>query len=363
VTRLRDDADDFAGAIDNAARELRLAAEFVEKDYWVTQALRALHRCYAGWFVLKGGTSLAKGYNLIERFSEDVDVLVSPAKGDSAKSRERLLLAVVEGVATEMGVTWTPARDPGRGTSAHRADVLVYPRLPRRGTIVVPIEDRGVLLETGFAGGNWPSELVEITPILCEPLGIDPAEFEDTASFSVPALKPARTLLEKLSLLHHVAEEHQRSGSADARCGRHYYDVYRLLDHSPTREDLKDRKAFARIISEMEQISAQHFGTWKPRPDGGYGQSPAFAPTDGSDLARWLAARYRDSAGLLPAKVTGSWPSFGKVLKRVEKYRELCCRRFGRPPSTAPRAREGEPPTRSPTAGEAPSPARLASSC
>jgi hypothetical protein len=108
----------------------------------------------------------AKGYNLIERFSEDVDVLVSPAKGDSAKSRERLLLAMVEGVATEMGVEWTAARDPGRGTSAHRADVLVYPRLPRRGTIVVPIEDRGVLLETGFAGGNWRSET---TPVVRRP--------------------------------------------------------------------------------------------------------------------------------------------------------------------------------------------------
>jgi hypothetical protein len=323
VTRLRDNAEDFAGAIDNAARELRLAAEFVEKDYWVTQALRALHRCYAGWFVLKGGTSLAKGYNLIERFSEDVDILVSPAKGDSARSREQLLLAMVEGIATEMGVDWITARNPGRGKSAHRADVLVYPRRPRRGTPVVPVEDRGVLLETGFAGGNWPSEMVEITPILCDPLGINPAEFQDTAPFSVPALKPARTLLEKLSLLHHVAEEHERSRRADVRCGRHYYDIYRLLDHAPTRKVLEHRKAFARIMSEMEQISAQHFGTWKPRPDGGYGQSPAFVPTDGSDLSGWLAARYRDSAGLLPAKVTGSWPSFGKVLKRVETYKDL----------------------------------------
>jgi hypothetical protein len=323
VTRLRDNADDFAGAIDNAARELQLAAEFVEKDYWVTQALRALHRCYAGWFVLKGGTSLAKGYTLIERFSEDVDILVSPAKGDSARSREQFLLAMVDGVAREMGVEWITTRNPGRGKSAHRADVLVYPRRPRHGTPVVPVEDRGVLLETGFAGGNWPSEMVEITPILCDPLGIDPAEFQDTAPFSVPALKPARTLLEKLSLLHHVAEEHERSGRADVRCGRHYYDIYRLLDHAPTRKVLEDRKAFARIMSEMEQISAQHFGTWKPRPDGGYGQSPAFVPTHGSDLSEWLAARYRDSAGLLPAKVTGSWPSFGKVLERVETYKEL----------------------------------------
>jgi hypothetical protein len=209
------------------------------------------------------------------------------------------------------------------GKFAHRADVLVYPRLPRRKTVVVPVEDRGVLLETGFAGGNWPSEMVEITPILFQPLGINPAEFEDTAAFSIPALKPARTLLEKLSLLHHVAEEHDRGGTPDVRCGRHYYDIYQLLDHTPTRKILEDRKEFARIMSEMEQISAQHFGNWEPRPTGGYGRSPAFAPTDGSALFGWLAARYGDSAGLLPAKVAGSWPSFGKVLKRVEMHRDL----------------------------------------
>lgn len=323
MTRLRDNANDFAGAIDNAARELQLAAEFVEKDYWVTQALRALHRRYAGWFVFKGGTSLSKGYNLIERFSEDVDILVSPAKDDSARSREQLLLAMTKGITAEMGIRWIAARDPGRGKLAHRADVLVYPRLPRRRTVVVPVEDRGVLLETGFAGGNWPTEMVAITPILCQPLGIDPAEFEDTAAFSIPALKPARTLLEKLSLLHHVAEEHERGGTPDVRCGRHYYDIYRLLDHAPTRKVLENRDEFARIMSEMQQISAQHFGAWEPRPDGGYGQSPAFAPIDGSELFGWLAARYRDSAGLLPARVTGSWPSFAKVLRRVETHREL----------------------------------------
>ncbi len=100
MTLLRDNADDFAGAIDNAARELQLAAEFVEKDYWVTQVLRALHKHYGGWFVFKGGTSLSKGYNLIDRFSEDVDILVNPAKDDSAKSREDLLLAMTAVAAT-----------------------------------------------------------------------------------------------------------------------------------------------------------------------------------------------------------------------------------------------------------------------
>ena len=56
-------------------------------------------------------------------------------------------------------------------------------------------------------------------------------------------------------------------------------------------------------MSEMEQISAQHFGEWVPRPEEGYGQSPAFVPpNDPSELRRWLDARYRDSAELMPAQ-------------------------------------------------------------
>jgi hypothetical protein len=155
VSRLRDDPTEFEDAIDAAARALGLAPLFVEKDYWVTQVLRALNTRHSGWFVFKGGTSLSKGYGLIERFSEDVDILVSPAKDDSARTREELLLAMTESVGAELALEWQQGRAPGRGRMAHRADVLVYPRTVR-GSTVVPMEDRGVLLETGFAGGCWP---------------------------------------------------------------------------------------------------------------------------------------------------------------------------------------------------------------
>ncbi len=53
--------------------------------------------------------------------------------------------------------------------------------------------------------------------------------------------------------------------------------------------------------------------------------TPRASPSPGSDseLREWLEERYRDAAGLLPAKVTGRWPSFGQVLQRVGQHAHL----------------------------------------
>lgn len=62
------------------ARGLRPA--LVEKDYYVTEALRIIAGTYGDKVIFKGGTSLAKGWNLIRRFSEDVDIFLDPRAFD-----------------------------------------------------------------------------------------------------------------------------------------------------------------------------------------------------------------------------------------------------------------------------------------
>lgn len=99
---LRDDPE-FATALGQAARDLGdLDPSFVEKDYWVTQVLRALHAEYPGAFLFKGGTSLSKGYGIIERFSEDVDILVVPPAGASNREREAHLRAITGAIAAHL---------------------------------------------------------------------------------------------------------------------------------------------------------------------------------------------------------------------------------------------------------------------
>ena len=72
---------DFEQAMLRAAEHFRdrgLRPAIIEKDYYVTEALRIIAITAPDKIIFKGGTSLAKGWNLIQRFSEDIDIFLDP---------------------------------------------------------------------------------------------------------------------------------------------------------------------------------------------------------------------------------------------------------------------------------------------
>jgi hypothetical protein len=320
VALLRDDSG-FATAINRAAKELGLHPQFVEKDYWVTEVLRSLHRDFAAHFIFKGGTSLSKGYGLIERFSEDIDILVVADAGSSARQRERKLLHIAETVAQSLGLPYREKRAPGRGRDAHRADLLTFEPVVQQ-SIQTGLDEGGILLETGFAGGREPSEMVEIGTMLCGPLGIEPTEFEDTATFEVRALEPVRTLLEKVCGLHHLATRLLDDPKMEApRCGRHYWDIDRLLADRAVCRKLEDREGFGELLADVERVSARNFGGITLRPKGGFARGPAFEPPP--EIRGTLEGRYDAASVLMPTVAGEEWPGFGFVLGRIARSSDL----------------------------------------
>jgi predicted nucleotidyltransferase component of viral defense system len=72
---------DFEQAVLRATEHFRsqgLRPSIVEKDYYVTEALRIIAATASDRVIFKGGTSLSKGWNLIQRFSEDIDIFLDP---------------------------------------------------------------------------------------------------------------------------------------------------------------------------------------------------------------------------------------------------------------------------------------------
>src|SRR4051812_1827089 len=74
----------FADLIRIVAAEKSIDPALVEKDYWIMHSLYGLQRLGLT-FQLKGGTSLSKGHKAIDRFSEDIDILIEPPEGMDVK--------------------------------------------------------------------------------------------------------------------------------------------------------------------------------------------------------------------------------------------------------------------------------------
>jgi predicted nucleotidyltransferase component of viral defense system len=86
VTEYASDLPDFKDLLRAVADSKRQRTAIVEKDYYLCRGLHALTANHRGEFLLKGGTSLSKGWNLLDRFSEDLDILVR-TEADWGKSK------------------------------------------------------------------------------------------------------------------------------------------------------------------------------------------------------------------------------------------------------------------------------------
>lgn len=84
------DPEAFAELVTAAANELRIPPGIIEKDYYVTLVFRELSRRIKG-IVFKGGTSLTKCYQILDRFSEDIDISYNASDGIPGESRKRQL--------------------------------------------------------------------------------------------------------------------------------------------------------------------------------------------------------------------------------------------------------------------------------
>lgn len=88
---LHDDREAFDELLIGAANELAIPTDIIEKDYYVTIALKKLSEKLED-MVFKGGTSLTKCYQLLNRFSEDIDISYTAESGIPGEARKKQLL-------------------------------------------------------------------------------------------------------------------------------------------------------------------------------------------------------------------------------------------------------------------------------
>ncbi|WP_290792786.1 nucleotidyl transferase AbiEii/AbiGii toxin family protein [Flavihumibacter sp. UBA7668] len=98
--RLHEEKELFREAVQAASQQLNIPEIYIEKDYWVTVALFKIFSSPAGKFaIFKGGTALSKCHRLIERFSEDIDIVVVKKEGEAGNKLKNKLKAITDALA------------------------------------------------------------------------------------------------------------------------------------------------------------------------------------------------------------------------------------------------------------------------
>jgi hypothetical protein len=260
-------------SINEASRISGISAKAIEKDWWVTLSLRLLfHTPYAKHFAFKGGTSLSKGWQLIDRFSEDIDISLSseavgityaekPSKtfveqlrraGCSFTSNEILKALKAEfqnnqvpenlySIEAEPVRVDMPDTDP---QTLHVNFVSLFdpnPYLPDRVKIefsVRALKEPSIklnmksLLVTHFPNENYKEEKCEVLTI-----------------------QPQCTLIEKILLLHEEFNRGERLKIRTERMSRHYYDLLQMSRQDFSSATLRDNNFIKEIIKHRTYYS------------------------------------------------------------------------------------------------------------
>jgi hypothetical protein len=233
------DRPDFPDLLRILENETGIQAYLIEKDYWIMHVLYGLQKQQFA-FELKGGTSLSKGFKLIHRFSEDIDIQIHPpaqftinenpkninAKNNAAKKEFYDWLAEniqIDGIGTKERDT---AFDDPEGKYRSGGIRLYYTSQ----TAPVAGIKEGILLEVGFDTVR-PNQPVVISSWAYDRAGtLLNVPIIDNRALDVTCYNPEYTFVEKLQTIATKYRKEQEGVSISPNFMRQYYDVYCLLN-------------------------------------------------------------------------------------------------------------------------------------
>jgi hypothetical protein len=279
--RLVDDPDGVSVLAVSVAELTGIPAAHIEKDFWVTEVLRGVVDAATASgieIVFKGGTSLSKAFGLIERFSEDVDILVVLSPHESTGARDRMLKTLVDGAADATGLDST--RVPEATTKGVKRGARFNFRTTANAAFGL---SEGVFLELGSRGGGMPATPLPVLSLIAAHASDRITGAPEAKPVIVRVQAPWRTLVEKLVLLHTA---HSADDPATAiRGARHYYDVHQLVTRPEILAGVSEQ-GIAILARDVCTYSRAADMPAAERPRGGFGTSPAFTSGPHVGVAR-----------------------------------------------------------------------------
>lgn len=295
----------------------------VEKDWWVVQVLSTIFEMNMGkYLVFKGGTSLSKAWNLISRFSEDVDLAVDPKfLGFEGELKKKDITALRKAANLYITNTFYPdlkEKMSDKGFTDLKWDIINTKESDQDPKIILlyypnVIESVGyiqprVQIEIGCRSLREPLKIAEFNTLI--------DEYYPQASFAMPAVQiptvlPERTFLEKIFLLH---EEFSKPVIAIRveRLSRHLYDVYQLSKSEIKKNALNDTELYETIVKHrynFTRISKVDYNLHQPQ---------YINPIPPKEVIKAWEADYNT---MLNEMIYGDAPTFQELIQELKLLR------------------------------------------
>lgn len=246
---------DFADLLTAVGESTGAGTAIVEKDYWVTEALRVIAAEFGDGVVFKGGTSLSKAWSLIQRFSEDIDLLVRDEEAGRETKGEltRYMRSIAAAVGDVDGLTLTTGGRSETGISRTAEYEYQAVSTARAGL------DATVILEMGIRGGPYPTTVRPLESLLGSALAEQGILDEGVEPFDMVVLNPERTLVEKLFAIDSSCQRWaEGDSSALRRQSRHLLDIAALLAQ-PSVAEFVGTAEYVELVTDVDRVGHKYF--------------------------------------------------------------------------------------------------------
>lgn len=219
----------FKQAVQYTADEMKIPAIYIEKDYWVSFALYTISKSKIGEdVVFKGGTALSKCYEIIERFSEDIDLVIIRREGESdnnLKSKLKKVSEILVLTLTEIEIKEITNKKGQIRKTVHTYNKYFKGNFGQVRDVIV--------LETTWLGKSEPyntkSIISYVGKMMIDNGNKDIAEEYGLIPFTMKVLDPKRTICEKIMSLVRFSYGENPIENLKQKI-RHTYDLHKLLN-------------------------------------------------------------------------------------------------------------------------------------
>lgn len=322
----RINSNDRKALFQNTAAKMGLTEAIVEKDYWVCFMPDYLfHRCKCkDCIAFKGGTSLSKAYDLIERFSEDIDLILdwrvlgyekdepwenrSNTKQDlfnkEANRRTEVFLkdTFMLSIAEDLSKETTALFECYIDETDSQTVVFAYQR-DFSDTAILPV----IRLEIGALAAWTPAEIREIIPYAA----IKYPRLFSQPTTDIHTVLPERTFWEKVTILHREANRPEVK-TFPARYSRHYYDLYCMMNSQVKDAALNNIELLKKVVEFKEKFYRCPWAKYENAKIG----TMKLMPSERNMQA------LKDDYEHMQNMIFGEKPKFNEMMKSIEKLEE-----------------------------------------